>query len=99
MPHSLFPQRILPFLLATLVVLAACSQGLAGPRPGKKRTALDRYVAKPDPNYRFQLVSIQKVEGATAYVLSMTSQAWRTPAEVNRTQWEHWITVIQPAEV
>lgn len=62
-------------------------------------TALDRYVAKPDPNYKFELVSTLKGEGYTAYVLDMASQAWRSPQEVDRTVWRHWVTIIRPATV
>ncbi|MCU1328264.1 MAG: PhoPQ-activated pathogenicity-related protein [Bryobacterales bacterium] len=37
--------------------------------------------------------------GYTAYVIDLTSQQWRTPAEVNRTIWKHWLTIIRPDEV
>ncbi|MGH9204377.1 MAG: PhoPQ-activated pathogenicity-related family protein, partial [Vicinamibacterales bacterium] len=33
------------------------------------------------------------------FVLDMTSQSWRTPAEVDRTQWKHWVTVVKPDKV
>src|SRR5690606_31523448 len=29
----------------------------------------------------------------------MTSQRWRTPAEVSQPEWRHWLTVVRPAEV
>lgn len=99
MVRSLFSFRLLPLGAAGLIALAAGSQGLAGPRAARNRTALDRYVAKPDSNYTYKLVSTQKVEGGTAYVLHMVSQVWRTPEEVNRTRWEHWVTIIKPDEV
>lgn len=82
-------------LLAFLAMLPAA----AGPRTGSPKTALDRYVAKPDPNYSFRLVRTTKVPGATQYLLSMVSQEWRTPAEVDRTKWEHWLTIVKPDEV
>lgn len=63
------------------------------------RTALDRYVAAPDPAWKYELVQKTDGEGYTAYVLDMTSQSWRTPAEVDRPVWRHWVTVIRPTKV
>ena len=57
---------------------------LAGLAQGASQTALDRYVAAPDPTYQFELVSTTPGEGFTTYVLDMTSQQWRTKAEVDR---------------
>ena len=51
---------------------------LAGLAQGASQNALDRYVAAPDPNYKFELVSTTPGEGFTTYVLDMTSQQWRT---------------------
>jgi PhoPQ-activated pathogenicity-related protein len=64
-----------------------------------KQTALDRYVHTPDPAYRYSLGSTIPGNGYTASVLSMTSQTWLTPAEVDRTEWNHWLTVIRPTTV
>jgi PhoPQ-activated pathogenicity-related protein len=66
---------------------------------GEERTALDEYVAAPDPNYAYKQVSAAKGDGYTTYVLEMTSQAWLTPAEVDRSVWKHWLTVIKPDTV
>lgn len=46
-------------------------------------TALDRYVAAPDPSYRCELLTTFGGDGAE--VLRMTSQQWRSPAEVDTT--------------
>ena len=62
-------------------------------------TALDRYIKAPDSSFKFSLVKTVKLDGLTAQVLDMTSQTWRTPQEVNRTEWKHWVTIIRPAEV
>ena len=43
-----------------------------------EKTALDRYVAAPDPNYKYELVSTTPGAGFTTYVLDLTSQQWRT---------------------
>lgn len=82
-----------------LTLLAYVGPTDAKARKGKKVTALDRYVAKPDPNYSFKITNTIKKEGFTVYVVRMTSQQWRTAEEVDRPIWEHWMTIIQPDEV
>jgi len=62
-------------------------------------TALDDYVKKPDANYKYSVVNTIKEKGYTAYVLDMTSQAWRNGLEVDRTLWRHWLTIIKPDKV
>src|SRR5712671_1950382 len=47
------------------------------------RTALDEYVAKPDPNYNFHLVNSIPGADQTTFILEMTSQAWLTTNEVD----------------
>ena len=61
-----------------------------------KETALDRYIAKADPSYAWKLVNTIPGEGYKAYVLELTSQTWRTEAEVDRPVWKHWLTVVKP---
>ena len=63
------------------------------------QTALDRYIAKPDPSFAWKLVRSIPCGGCTAQVLDMTSQNWRKPDEVSRTAWQHWVTVIRPPKV
>jgi PhoPQ-activated pathogenicity-related protein/acetyl esterase/lipase len=60
------------------------------------KTALDRYIAQPDPAYSWTLVETKKLPGATLYVVDMKSQSWLRPDEVNRTVWQHWLTVVKP---
>jgi len=62
-------------------------------------TALDDYIAAPDSSFTWSDVNTINGPGYTADVLNMTSQTWRTPAEVNRTQWQHYVTVIRPSVV
>jgi len=59
-------------------------------------TALDRYIAKPDPNYGFTHYHTERGVGYTAYFLEMTSQQWRSADEVDRTLWKHEMTIIIP---
>jgi PhoPQ-activated pathogenicity-related protein len=60
-------------------------------------TALDRYIAAPDASYSYKLVNTTSVPGATIYQLDMTSQTWRSAAEVDRPEWRHWINIIKPS--
>jgi len=59
-------------------------------------TPLDDYVAAPDTSYKYTLVNTAKGLGYTAYILDMTSQSWRSSSEVDRTIWQHWLTIIKP---
>jgi PhoPQ-activated pathogenicity-related protein len=63
---------------------------------GAQETALDRYVAAPDPNYRYEVLSTTPADAYTSYVLEMTSQQWRTAAEVDRPVWKHWQSIVIP---
>src|SRR2546423_13982846 len=76
--------------------LAAMALLVAGASAAQQNTALDRYVSAPDPAYRFELVKTIPASGYTAFVLDMTSQTWRTRAEVDRPVWKHWLTIIRP---
>lgn len=55
------------------------------------------YVKAADPAFKWE-VAKQVDSGATqTTVIKLTSQTWRTPAEVNRTVWEHYLVVVKPA--
>jgi PhoPQ-activated pathogenicity-related protein len=75
------------FLLLLSLALAA-----------SERTALDRYVAAPDASYSWRVVNTGRLAGLDYTVLDMVSQTWLTPAEVDRPEWRHWLTVIRPPE-
>ena len=62
-------------------------------------TPLDDYVAKPDPSYAYSVVRTSDQPQCKVYVIDMTSQTWRSSQEVNRTLWQHWLTVIVPDNV
>jgi PhoPQ-activated pathogenicity-related protein len=64
-----------------------------------KETALDRYVKAPDSNFKYSVVSRTSGEGVTQYVLDMTSQQYLSAAEVDRPLWQHWVTIVKPANV
>src|SRR5580704_15397958 len=88
----------LPARWAHFALLAVCVSFVAA-SPGDERTALDEYVAKPDPVYGYTLVDSIKGDGITTYVLEMTSQSWLTTAEVDRPVWKHWMILCKPDEV
>lgn len=86
------------FLRTSLAAAAASALPIrAGARPGD--TALDRYIALPTPEYRYDVVSRFDGDGYDGYVLSMVSQRWRTSREVDAPLWRHWLTVIVPQPV
>lgn len=90
-----FASFLSAFLLAS--VPSGCVQ--AAPPAGSVRTALDRYVAQPDPAYAWRIAETNRIAGASGFVIDLTSQNWLTPAEVNRTLWKHWLLVVKPDDV
>jgi PhoPQ-activated pathogenicity-related protein len=68
-------------------------------RRGTTETALDRYVAQPDAAYSWRKVAEAREGDVTGYALDLVSQHWLTPAEVNRPEWRHWLTVVKPDDV
>ncbi len=105
-------RRLLGTCAALLVasVLAGCSSFQANtsetasrvpssPYSRANETALDKYVATPDTNYEFHLVSTVPGQGQTTYILEMTSQAWLTTNEVDHAVWKHWVNIVKPEQV
>jgi PhoPQ-activated pathogenicity-related protein len=64
-----------------------------------ERTALERYVAAPDPSFGYQLVERFPGTGYAAYLFELTSQRWRIEREVDRPLWMHWLTIVVPDEI
>ena len=60
-------------------------------------TALDRYVAKPDPTYSWKVARTVPGNTLTQYVVDLKSQTWRTEQDVDRPVWQHWLTIVKPA--
>src|SRR5205085_4842874 len=71
--------------------------GLAMAAP--PRTALDDYIARPDPAYTWKLLRTIPGDGVTTFVVDMTSQTWRSTPQVDRPRWQHWVVVVKPNEV
>src|SRR5437660_8305450 len=61
-------------------------------------TALDRYVAAPDPSYRYELIETIPGDGYATHVLEMTSHRWRDEAGVGRPDSKQWFAARQPGE-
>ena len=81
---------------ATLLFTLAGSLAAAQELP--RRTAIDDYVQAPDDAYGWEIVSTTEADGLTTIVVRMTSQSWLTAEEVDRTEWQHWLTVAIPAD-
>ncbi len=84
-------------LLVCLVALVARTS--FSKEPETSLTSLDHYIAKADASYAWKLVSATPGDGYTTYVVDLKSQTWRTSEEVDRTLWEHWLTVVKPDQV
>lgn len=62
-------------------------------------TPLDDYVAQPDPDYRWELNHVETTPEAKIYAVSLTSQKWRAPEEVDKPLWNHQLTVVVPTKL
>src|SRR5215469_6560095 len=62
-------------------------------------SALDRFIAAPDPYFDYKLVSSVDNPQYRVHVLELTSQQWRSAREVDRPLWKHWLTIIEPHEI
>jgi PhoPQ-activated pathogenicity-related protein len=77
--------------LSTAVALSVVGVLPAG------ETALDRYIAKPDPTYAWKVARTVSGNEWTQYIVDLKSQTWRTESEVDRPVWQHWLTIVKPA--
>ena len=85
--------------LASLTCAAAvAASAVAEELP--RRTALDDYVEAEDDSYAWRIASQREGEdGSRTIVVDLVSQHWLTPAEVDRPQWQHWLTLSIPPGV
>src|SRR5437899_2980068 len=102
------PAKILLLALLLGLAVAGCSRLETAPAaktatapqiPQDERTALDKYVAAPDPNYSFHLADRIPGKDQTTFILEMTSQAWLTTNEVDRPLWKHWVVLVKPDQI
>lgn len=80
--------RFFTGLTALIAVWSSCL--LAEP------TALDDYVAAPDPSYSHTYQETRHGWGYSVHVVDMTSQQWRSVSEVDRPLWTHEVLVAVP---
>ncbi len=94
-------RRLITPLFVALIsaLLTAAPHQVPQQQPRTSETALDRYVAAPDPNFAWNVARELPAEGATATLIEMTSQKWLTEKEVEQPLWRHWLTVVRPAEI
>ena len=83
------------FLIALIFSLSFMIRG----GRADEQTALDRYVAAPDPSYSFRVVGTSDGVGFKSHVLEMTSQTWLSTREVDRPVWKHWLVIVVPNQV
>jgi PhoPQ-activated pathogenicity-related protein len=81
------------------LLLCAAALFIAIATASTQETALDRYIKKPDPSYEWKLIGTIAGQGYQGYVLELTSQTWRTQAEVDRPVWKHWLTIVKPDQI
>ena len=86
------PTRLLA-ALAMIFLVSANAQELP------RRTIIDDYVKSQDDAYAWRIVATQEGDGIATVVVSMVSQHWLTPAEVDRSEWQHWLTLTIPDAV
>ncbi len=87
-PTSRFLNRAAGILVALLIFRTAPAA----------ETAIDRYVARPDPTYSWKIVQEIPADGATQFVVDLKSQTWLTEKEVDRPVWQHWLNVVKPSK-
>ena len=84
--------------LACLTVVVGATSGLAQALP--HRTALDDYVDAHDASYAWRVLSTATAEdGSRTVIVDLVSQHWLTDADVDRTEWQHWLTLSIPRTV
>jgi PhoPQ-activated pathogenicity-related protein len=57
------------------------------------------YVAQPDPEFNWKVVSTVDEQGLATSIIDLKSQKWRTAEEVDRPIWQHWLTISRPERV
>ena len=78
------------------VLLTGCLVAAVAASAAAQTNALDRYVAQRDPVYAWKVVTTLPGNGTRTDVLELTSQTWRSAAEVDRPVWKHWLSITRP---
>lgn len=94
--------RVWAVVLVLALTSLSCVTTAAPPTTARKvkhHTALDTYVYAPDAAFSYSVEKELSGEGVKNIVLDMTSQNWRSPSEVDRTLWKHWVSIFIPDTV
>jgi PhoPQ-activated pathogenicity-related protein len=84
---------------APVSLTAVSAQARPATTSRASETALDRYVAAPDPSFAWTVARpLPAGDGATATLIDLTSQRW-LEQEVEQPVWKHWLVVVTPAKV
>ncbi len=92
MPRLISAQRSIVFSWCVVALALSATVPLRA-----EETALDRYIAKPDPTYSWKVVRTTTADGLTQYIVDLKSQTWRSELDVDRSVWQHWLTIVKPA--
>lgn len=87
------------FLVGSLAATAAAGILRVPAYAADAQGALDRYIARPTPEYRFDVIKTVDANGFHTRVVSMISQQWRTRSEVDKPLWKHWLSITAPEHV
>ncbi|MCA9095112.1 MAG: LEPR-XLL domain-containing protein, partial [Planctomycetaceae bacterium] len=86
-------------ILEDRLLLSADPNSTFDALPAATLTALDNYIAAPDASYTYSLDSTITGPDYTDYVIRLTSQTWRTSADVDKPVWQHWVQIVVPNTV
>lgn len=86
--------------LRTFRIVPVLTFALVGFATSALATPLDDYVNTPDPAFKYTLDEAASSSKPThdVKVYHLVSQEWLKSTEVDRTLWEHWVTVVVPKE-
>lgn len=76
-------------------VAAAAMLAAPGVR-AMETTPLDTFVHAEDPEFTYLVADTDVDLLHTRYTLYLTSGSWRSAGEVDRTLWNHWVTIYVP---
>jgi PhoPQ-activated pathogenicity-related protein len=90
------PRRTIASVGLVWLALGIPSPALGQEQTKPRKTPLDEYVAKADPTFSWKLLQTIPGDGYTTYVVDLKSQSWRSPPEVDRAVWQHWLVIVKP---
>ncbi|XP_071129143.1 autocrine proliferation repressor protein A-like [Mytilus edulis] len=61
--------------------------------------ALDDYVYRNDPYYKFEEIGKESGPGYTMYMINMTSQKWKTEDRLDHPIWWHYLAITIPDKI